>query len=264
MFGTYILPVIILAALGLVAGILLTIASRVFAVKTDERLTMLQEALPQINCGSCGYSGCNAYAEAVLKGGPINCCKPGGDAASHKLSEIMGVAFSDVVEEAAFVRCAGNCTVTTNKYVFEGAPTCVGANRFYNGSKTCTSGCLGYGDCERVCPENAICIVDGIAVVNQNACIGCGLCAKTCPNHLISIKPRTQKIDVACFSTSIGKVTKNVCKTGCIGCKICEKNCPFGAIKVENNFASIDYSLCTQCGICVEKCPVGAIVKAEG
>lgn len=261
MFETYILPIIIFLVLGLVAGVLLTVASKVFAVKTDERLEKIQDALPQINCGACGYSGCNDYAAAVLKGEVTNLCKPGGDEASAKISEIMGVEAGDVVEEVAFVRCAGNCTVTTNKYEFEGASTCVGANRFYNGSKTCTSGCLGFGDCVKVCPENAISIKDGIAVVNENACVGCGLCAKECPNNLIVIKPKTQRIDVCCSSTSIGKVTKNVCKTGCIGCRICEKNCPSSAIKVENNFATIDYSKCTQCGICVEKCPVGAIVK---
>ena len=262
MFQTYILPMLLFAGLGAVAGVLLTVASKVLAVKTDERLEELSAALPQINCGSCGYSGCNSYAEAVLKDGvPTNLCKPGGDATSQKISEIMGVEFSDVEEMVAFVRCNGNCTVTTNKYVFEGAPTCVGANRFYNGSKTCTSGCLGFGDCVNVCPENAISIKDGIAVVNENACIGCGMCAKECPNNLIVIKPASHRIDVACSSTHIGKVTKNVCKTGCIGCRICEKNCPAEAIKVENNFATIDYSLCTQCGICVEKCPVGAIVK---
>lgn len=261
MFETYILPIIIFLVLGLVAGVLLTVASKFLAVKTDERLEEIGEALPQINCGSCGYSGCNDYAAAVLKGAPTNLCKPGGEEASSKISKIMGVESSDIAQEVAFVRCGGNCTVTTNKYKFEGAQTCVGANRFYNGSKTCTSGCLGFGDCVNVCPENAISIVDGIAVVNENLCVACGLCAKACPNNLIVIKPKSQRIDVCCSSTSIGKITKNVCKTGCIGCKICEKNCPQEAIKVENNFATIDYSKCTQCGICVEKCPVGAIVK---
>ncbi len=261
MFETYILPILIFLALGLIAGILLTVAGKFLAVKSDERLEELSESLPQINCGSCGYSGCNDYAAAVLKGAPTNLCKPGGEEAAKKMSEIMGVACEDVVPEVAFVRCAGNCTVTTNKFEFEGAPTCKGANRFYNGSKTCTSGCLGFGDCVTICPEDAIQIQDGIAIIDENRCVGCGMCVKECPNNLIVIKPQTQRIDVCCSSTAIGKVTKNVCKTGCIGCKICEKNCPEEAIKVENNFATIDYSKCTQCGTCVEKCPTGAIVN---
>lgn len=258
---TYILPIIIFAVLGVIAGILLTVASKVFAVKTDERLEKLNDALPQINCGACGYSGCGDYAAAVLTGAPTNMCKPGGDKASKKISEIMGVDFADVAEDVAFVRCSGTCSNTTWKYNYDGVQTCAASNRFYNGSKTCTSGCLGFGDCLKVCPNEAIDIIDGIAVVNPRLCVGCGLCAKTCPNHLIAMKPATQKIDVVCMSTAMGKVTKAVCKTGCIGCKICEKKCPSGAIKVENNFATIDYSLCTQCGICVDSCPTGAIQR---
>ncbi|MEG0615597.1 MAG: (Fe-S)-binding protein, partial [Oscillospiraceae bacterium] len=76
MFLTYILPVIIFAAIGALAGILLTIASKVFEVKTDERLDTINEILPQINCGACGYSGCGSYADAVLnEGAATNQCK---------------------------------------------------------------------------------------------------------------------------------------------------------------------------------------------
>ncbi|MFA5658297.1 MAG: RnfABCDGE type electron transport complex subunit B [Oscillospiraceae bacterium] len=262
MFETYILPVLIFAALGAFAGILLTVVSKAFAVKTDERLESIAEALPQINCGACGYSGCNDYAAAVLNGAPTNLCKPGGEAASKKISEIMGVGFADVDEEVAFVRCGGGCNETSHKYIYDGTQSCAASNRYYSGSKTCTSGCLGFGDCVRVCPNGAIDIIDGIAVINPWLCVGCGLCAKTCPNQLIVMKPKTQKIDVVCMSTAIGKVTKSICKTGCIGCKLCERKCPQGAIKVENNFATIDYSKCTQCGICAEVCPTGAIKKS--
>lgn len=259
MFETYILPILIFAALGVAAGVLLTYASKVFAVKADERLEALGEALPQINCGACGYSGCGDYAVAILDGAPTNLCKPGGDKAAVKISEIMGVDFEDVIEEVAFVRCAGTCDATSRKYVFDGTQTCVASNRFYNGSKVCTNSCLGFGDCVRVCPNDAIYIKDGIAVVDSNLCVACGLCVKECPNHLIVMKPATQKIYVVCSSTAIGKVTKAVCTVGCIGCKICEKKCPSGAITVNNNLATIDYTKCTQCGICVTACPTHAL-----
>ena len=260
MYMQYLIPVLLFAALGVLAGVLLTVCSKVFAVKTDERLEQLQEALPQINCGSCGYSGCNAYADAILNSGaPLNMCKPGGAESAGKLSEIMGAETEHPEQEVAFVRCFGNCNVTQHKYVYDGSQSCRASNRYYNGSKVCTSGCLGYGDCVEVCPNGAISIVDRIAKVDKNKCVGCGLCAKACPNSLIVIRRKSQKVDVGCKSTAIGKITHSVCENGCIGCRMCEKKCPSGAIKVENNFANIDYSKCSGCGQCAEACRLGVI-----
>ena len=54
MFNTFILPIIIFAVIGVIAGILLTVASKVFEVKVDERIDNISEALPQANCGACG------------------------------------------------------------------------------------------------------------------------------------------------------------------------------------------------------------------
>lgn len=256
----YIIPILIFAALGIAAGVLLTIVSKVFAVKTDERLEALQNALPQINCGSCGFSGCNGYAEAVLEGrAEPNLCKPGGNESAGKIAEILGISVGEVEQQTAFVRCSGNCNVTTHKYTYDGTLSCRSSNNYYSGSKVCTSGCLGYGDCVAVCPNNAISIKDGVAVVDARICSGCGLCAKACPNALITIRSRKQIYEVCCRSTEIGKVTRSVCKTGCIGCKLCEKKCPTGAITVTDNFAKIDYSKCTNCGACAEACKVGAI-----
>lgn len=253
------IPVLAFAVIGALSGVLLTVASKVFEVKTDERLEKLQEALPQVNCGACGFSGCNDYAEAVLNGEKCNLCKPGGAEAAAKMSEIMGVAADSVEEVEAFVKCRGNCESASHKYVYDGIQSCKASNRYYNGSKACTNGCLGYGDCIRACTSDAICIVDGIAVVNTERCVGCGLCTKACPNNLIVLRPKKQKVDVACMSTAMGKVTRAVCKNGCIGCKMCEKKCPNGAVKVENNFAKIDYSKCTNCGLCAEACKMGVI-----
>jgi len=259
MFLTYILPVLIFAGLGIIAGVLLTVVSKLFEVKTDERLEALSEALPQINCGACGYSGCNSYAEAVLNGAPTNMCTSGGSKTAAALSEIMGVAAGEVVAKVAFIKCGGDCHATNSKFIFEGTQSCAAANRFYSGSELCINGCLGFGDCLNVCPNGAIEIKDRLAKVNISKCLGCGLCTKACPNSLIIVKPISNIVSVRCSSIQSGKITKSICKNGCIGCKICEKKCPEGAIKVENNLASIDYSKCTSCGTCVASCPTGAI-----
>ena len=44
------IPAAIFAGLGIVLGILLAVASRIFAVRTDERVEKIAEALPGANC----------------------------------------------------------------------------------------------------------------------------------------------------------------------------------------------------------------------
>ena len=50
--------IITLFGLGLVAAILLSIASRVFYVKEDPRVEAVLEVLPGANCGGCSFAGC--------------------------------------------------------------------------------------------------------------------------------------------------------------------------------------------------------------
>ena len=89
----YILPIGIFIVFGIVFGVLLTVISKVFAVKVDERAQKITETLPGANCGACGYAGCADYADAIVnKGAPMNACLPGGAAAASKIGEIMGVA----------------------------------------------------------------------------------------------------------------------------------------------------------------------------
>ena len=97
---TYLIPIIIFAVLGLAAGILLTAASKIFYVKTDERIEQISDSLPQANCGACGFAGCSDYANAIVKSNaPTNLCKPGGAEVSAKISSILGTAAMEVVPE---------------------------------------------------------------------------------------------------------------------------------------------------------------------
>ena len=263
-FMSYILPVLIFAVIGAAAGGLLVLGSRIFAVETDETVAKLAEALPNANCGACGYSGCEGYAKAVASGeAPTNRCKPGGAAAAAKLAEIMGTEALETVKEVAFVRCNGCKDATEERYIFTGTPSCAAVERFYNGKGTCRTGCDGYGDCAAACDNDAIHIVNGVAVVDPEKCGACGKCAAACPNHLIVIRPADQRVDVRCSSRDPGKAARAICQNSCIGCKICEKKCPAGAITVNDNHASIDYSKCTGCGACAEACPRKCIVTLK-
>lgn len=264
-FQMYILPVLIFAVIGGAAGILLTVGSKLFFVKTDETVAKIVEALPNANCGACGFSGCEGYANAVAKGeAPTNRCKPGGAAAAAKIAGIMGTEVLESVKEVAYVRCNGCEGAVEDRFEFDGTPSCAAVERFYNGKKMCRTGCDGYGDCAAVCDNNAISIVNGIAVVDQSKCGACGKCAAVCPNHLIVIRPAAAPYEVRCSSKDNAKVTRAICKNGCLGCKLCEKKCPAGAISVSDNHASIDYEKCTGCGACAAACPAKCIQLVSG
>ena len=113
--------------------------------------------------------------------------------------------------------------------------------------KACNYGCCGFGTCVKACPFDAIHIVDGVAVVDQEACKACGKCIKACPKNLIELVPYEAKHLVRCSSREKGKDVMAVCSTGCIGCRMCQKVCPADAIVVENNLAWIDPEKCTNC-----------------
>lgn len=254
---------ILIAGVGLFVGIFLGFAGEKFEVEVDPRETAILECLPGNNCGGCGYPGCSGLASAIVKGeAPVNQCPVGGATVGAQIAEIMGVAAEETTRMVAYVACSGTCEKAKDQYNYVGIEDCSFAKRVPGGgAKACNYGCLGFGNCVKVCDRNAISIVDGVAVVDKEECLACGLCIKACPNGLISLVPYEAKHAVACSSKDNGKVVTQVCSAGCIGCKLCEKNCPSDAIHVEDNIARIDYDKCTGCGVCAEKCPKKVIVK---
>ena len=257
-----VLPILIFAGMGLLAGILLTAASSCFAVESDPTKERITEALPGANCGACGFAGCADYADAIAEGrAEPNLCKPGGAEAAAKIGEILGKTVTAAEPEVMAIHCSGTCDATDTFYDYKGTPTCRAAAAYFGGSGMCAYGCLGFGDCMAVCEENAICIRDGIAHIIESRCLACGRCASACPKHLLSLRPASNPVTAACSSKANGKATKLACKNGCIGCKMCEKKCPNGAITVQDFHAVIDYSKCTGCGICADACPVKVIRK---
>ncbi len=258
------IPVGIFAGLGIVFGVVLAVASRVFAVKVDERVEQILEVLPGANCGGCGYSGCAALADAIVKGEAMpNACNACSAAGTKRIGEIMGMEVEASVPVHAHVMCSGNCHTAKYKYVYEGAQDCIAAEKMGGGDKLCPNGCIGLGTCVAACKYDAIHVIDGLAVVDNAKCIGCGACSNLCPKHIISMIPVSSKYCVECRSVETGAVTRKQCDVGCISCKICEKNCPVGAVTVTDFVATIDQSKCTGCGICATKCPRKIIKKAD-
>ena len=59
-----------------------------------------------------------------------------------------------------------------------------------NGTGTdCKFSCIGLGDCVKVCPQQAIKIVNNTAVVTST-CVGCGKCVDICPLGIIKLIPK--------------------------------------------------------------------------
>lgn len=245
------IPALIVGGAGLLFGALLAVAGIIFKVKKDDRIPLIEETLPGANCGGCGYAGCSAYAEAVASGAAeCDLCAVGGAEVAGYIAKIMGQK-SEFVKKYAFVGCTGGAK---ERYIYEGAPDCAYAAMLMGGVKSCTYGCIGLGNCTKVCPSDAIKMVDSVPVVDYDKCTGCGNCKRACPRGLIDVIPDRAKYAVVCSSHEKAAYMKAACPDGCIGCGKCARVCASEAISVKDNLAKIDYEKCTGCGKCAEVC----------
>ncbi len=256
----FLYTVLIVGGIGLVLAIVLSLASKFFAVPTDEKVEKIRECLPGANCGACGYSGCDGYAEALATGAEPNLCTPGGAATADALSKVLGVEI-DVDEKIAVVHCHHSLDKATSSFAYSGVASCAAVGLMYGGPLDCKYGCLGFGDCIKVCDFGALSLVDGNIVVDKEKCGGCGKCAKACPKGIISIESANAPYYVACSNKDKGAIARKFCSAACIGCGKCAKVCTAGAITVTDNLAFIDPDKCTGCGECEKNCPTKAIIS---
>jgi len=251
-------------SLGVAFAVILLIASEKLKVVIDPKIEQIHHALPQIDCGACGFAGCASYAKAVAKQPDlIGKCAPGGQKASEKIAKILNIhASGSGHPQRPIVHCRAHSEDKTFLAEYEGIPTCISANALPN-AQACKFGCLGYGDCVDACKFDALHIVDGLATVDYQKCTGCTACLKACPRNLIKMVPFSQEnmMTVACNSKENGKTTRSNCKVGCIACGLCAKQSDL--FKVENNLARIDYEKyqpTEQTEIALNKCPTCVIV----
>ena len=247
--------VLIVAVIAVIFSLLIVLVSKLCAVKEDERANAVKEKLAGANCGGCGFAGCSDFAKALSEGkADISMCGPTPNENKAEIAQILGVPFSATEQAYAVVHCAGGIN-SKNKYEYIGNESCLSQALYMGGKKQCPNGCMGNGTCERICPYNAIKVIDGVAYANKALCEACGLCVKNCPKKLIELIPKSSKVYVACSTYCKGKESMDNCKVGCIGCGLCAKNCPANAITMVNNLPIIDYAKCTGCKTCAKKCP---------
>lgn len=260
----YIIPILIFVLLGALSGVILVFASRVLYTPADETVEKIVAELPGLNCGACGFSGCEGYAAAIAGGSVApNLCKPGGVKTAEGIGAALGLSVAAPVREVAYVHCLSCGDKKITKFDYNGVPACYAVSRLYGGSGGCAYGCTGYGDCAKVCEYGAISTLSGVAVIDSSLCNSCGKCIGACPRGLITFRKVNAVTQVTCKSDDDGKKTRTVCQNGCIACKVCVKKCPTGAITIADGqrHAEINPDECTNCGACAAACPRHCIVQ---
>ncbi|KPW33950.1 Iron-sulfur cluster-binding protein [Pseudomonas coronafaciens pv. atropurpurea] len=129
-----------------------------------ELIQSIDALLPQTQCGKCGHSGCQPYAEGIAGGEAINKCPPGGDETIIQLAELLAVSALplDMARGAALAQVA---------FIREAE-------------------CIGCTKCIQACPVDAI--VGAAKLMHTviiEECTGCDLCVAPCPVDCIEMHP---------------------------------------------------------------------------
>lgn len=256
--------ILVLTGIGLIAAVGLGVASRFFAIAVDPLLEEVLKFMPNVNCGACGNPGCSGWAGSLVAGtGTINDCPVCTPEARQALATLLKLEVTATDKKAAVVFCQGNAEHAKTRFEYRGVPSCKAANML-GGQLGCRYGCLGFGDCARVCPFGAIVVENGLARVLPERCTSCGKCLAACPRALISLQPAAQQVLVLCRNHDRGKDVTPQCKVGCIACGKCVKACPVEAIVLKDNVAEIDPGKCIGCGACARVCPTHSIADFAG
>ncbi len=258
------MPTVLIGVLSLIFGVMLAWFSQKFAVEVNPLVQKAEEILPGANCGACGFPGCSNLAEKIVAGeAPPDACPAGGPKVWAELSALVGKEVDSHREaQKAVLLCQGAREVAGEVAAYQGLKDCKAAHLLGNSFKSCRYGCLGFGNCVRVCPFEAM-IMDeekGLPIIIEDKCTGCGKCVEECPRSIITLLPAREQVVEACVSLASPRETRQSCKKGCIKCSICVKSCPEGAIILEGGRIKIDRDKCNLCGVCIEKCPTKCLI----
>ena len=251
------------AALGLIIGVVV----KFFGFDPDPRQEAVEGLLPNANCGACGFAGCSAFAEALVKGeAEPGQCPVNSQENSEEICKLLGLTGGLQHPEVALVRCGGDNNKAKQAGKYNGVNDCWDAQLVAGGAKGCLYGCLGLGTCSRACPFDAIEITpQGLAVVHPDLCTGCKTCVPACPRNLITMVPAAAPLHVLCNSPEKGSVTGKVCKVSCIGCRKCVKaaaESETGEMLIDGFLARTNYDNPPSADI-ADVCPTGCIQKAS-
>jgi Na+-translocating ferredoxin:NAD+ oxidoreductase subunit B len=104
------ISVISLGSLGTIAAVILYVVAQKFKVIEDPRIDIVAEKLPGANCGGCGYAGCRALAEEIVRKESLDgmICPPGGNDVMKDIAAVLGLKATEQEPTIAVIRCSGN------------------------------------------------------------------------------------------------------------------------------------------------------------
>ena len=148
---------LVMGGLGMVVGVGLALASKIFYVYVDPKVEAVDDALPGANCGGCGLPGCSSNAVAIVDGkaSPASCVA-GGPELAEEIAGIMGVKVEAREPDIARPGCTYGVQDADLKYIYNGVFDCRAAALLNGGAKECPIGCLGLGTCVKACPFDAL------------------------------------------------------------------------------------------------------------
>ena len=125
--------VLTLCVLGVLSAVVLYFVAQKFKVEEDPRIDEVEKMLPGANCGGCGFAGCRAMAEALVKRDDISelFCPVGGGDTMKAIATYLGKAVPEKEPRVATVRCGGTCEKRPRTNTFDGARSCAVASSLY-------------------------------------------------------------------------------------------------------------------------------------
>ncbi len=262
------LALAIITGLGTLFGIILAVAYKKLKVEEDPRIDIVEDLLPGSNCGACGVPGCRAFSELLIanEASPSGCTVSSEDGVD-KIANFLGVDAGEANKVVARLMCAGGAKEAPNLAEYKGGmSTCRGEAVVNGGSKDCSWGCLGLGDCAVSCGFDALHMNENdIPVVITDKCTSCGDCVDACPKGLFVLMPINQKLLVQCKSLLEGDTAEAKCSVACTGCGRCVADSDADVIKMVNNLAVINFDLNELTAPkATKRCPTNAIVWLDG
>ena len=103
--------------------------------------------------------------------------------------------------------------------------------------------------CERICPKNAIRVIDGVPIFCMHCASERAPCLNICPEDAIV------EVDGAVV----------ILEDKCIGCGLCRDACPIGAITINERGVAVKCDLCVdrEKPLCVMVCPKKALSESS-